>query len=117
MLYDKENQKVIYNSKRGTVIYEPLDWLAAITSHIPDKGTQNVHYYGWYSNRSRGLRKKALGKSLTDTTTTEPPPPKKVCRKKWAPTHPKDIRNQPASLPKMSPRNENYSLHRKTRAD
>ena len=26
MLYDKENQKVIYNSKRGTVIYEPLDW-------------------------------------------------------------------------------------------
>jgi hypothetical protein len=43
MIYDRENQKVIYNSKQGTVIYEPLDWLAVISSHIPDKGTQNVH--------------------------------------------------------------------------
>ncbi|MGA1792121.1 MAG: transposase [bacterium] len=34
------------------------DWLAAITSHIPNKGAQNVRYYGAYSNKSRGLRKK-----------------------------------------------------------
>jgi hypothetical protein len=40
MIYDRENQKVIYKSKRGRVVYEPL---AAITSHIPNKGTQNVH--------------------------------------------------------------------------
>ena len=52
--HDKENQKVIYNSKRGRVVYNPLEWLAAITSHIPDKGAQNVHYYGAYSNKNRG---------------------------------------------------------------
>jgi len=37
MIYDKENQKVIYKSKHGTIVYDPLDWLAAITSHIPNK--------------------------------------------------------------------------------
>ena len=56
----------------------------------------------FYSNRSRGLRKKALGKSLTDKITTESPPPKKVCRKKWAPTHPKDIRNHPFAAQNVS---------------
>jgi hypothetical protein len=34
--------------------------LAAITDHIPNKGQQLVRYFGWYSNKSRGLRKKAL---------------------------------------------------------
>jgi hypothetical protein len=59
MIYDKEKQVVIYRSKKGTVFYDPLDWIAAITSHIPNKGAQNVHYYGAYSNKSRGLRKKS----------------------------------------------------------
>jgi hypothetical protein len=35
-----------------------LDWIAAITAHIPDKGEQLVRYYGYYSNVSRGKRKK-----------------------------------------------------------
>ena len=26
MIYDKENQKVNYKSKHGTIAYEPLDW-------------------------------------------------------------------------------------------
>jgi len=30
-----------------------------MTSHIPNKGEQMVRYYGYYSNLSRGLRKKA----------------------------------------------------------
>jgi superfamily I DNA and/or RNA helicase len=58
MIYDKEKQVVIYRSKKGRLAYDPLDWLAAITSHIPNKGAQNVHYYGVYSNKTRGLRKK-----------------------------------------------------------
>jgi hypothetical protein len=44
MIYDKEQQVVLYRSKKGRVTYDPLDWLAAIISHIPDKGAQNVHY-------------------------------------------------------------------------
>jgi len=57
MIYDRENQKMIYTSKRGTVSYEPLDWLAAITSHIPNKGAQNVLYYDHYSTSLTGFEK------------------------------------------------------------
>jgi len=35
MIYDRENQKVIYTSKRGTVSYEQLDWLAALPRIFP----------------------------------------------------------------------------------
>ena len=35
-----------------------FDFIAAITSHIPDKSFQLVRYYGWYSKRMRGQRDK-----------------------------------------------------------
>jgi hypothetical protein len=38
--------------------FHDLDWLAAMTSNIPDQGEQMVRYYGFYSNASRGLRQK-----------------------------------------------------------
>jgi hypothetical protein len=44
------------------------DWLAALTAHIPNAGEQLVRYYGWYSNVSRGKRRKAQG---GDSTTIE----------------------------------------------
>jgi len=45
VIYTEEKQSVIYRSKKGTFLCDPLDWLPAITSHIPNKGAQNVHYY------------------------------------------------------------------------
>lgn len=36
-----------------------LDGLAQLVTHIPNKGEQMVRYYGYYSNKSRGMRKKA----------------------------------------------------------
>ena len=52
--------KVIYQSKDGTSTktFDALDWLAQLVTHIPNKGEQMVRYYGFYSNKSRGLRKK-----------------------------------------------------------
>jgi hypothetical protein len=38
--------------------FPALDWLARLSAHIPNKWEQMVHYYGWYSNRLRGERKK-----------------------------------------------------------
>ena len=53
--------KVIYLSKdaKTTKTFDALDWLAQRVTHIPNKGEQMVRYYGFYSNKSRGLRKKA----------------------------------------------------------
>ena len=85
MIYDKEKQAVIYRSKKVTVVYNPLDWVAAITSHIPNKYSQSVHFYGRYSNKSRGLRLKAQEESQGNASISyAPPPPKKACSKKWA---------------------------------
>jgi hypothetical protein len=58
--------RVIYQSKDGksSKTFTALDWLAQLVTHIPNKGEQLVRYYGYYSNKSRGLRKKAAGDEL-----------------------------------------------------
>ena len=37
----------------------PLDFLAEFTQHIPPKGAHLIRYYGYYSNKARGMRRKA----------------------------------------------------------
>lgn len=53
--------KVIYRSKDGRKekMFHALDWLARLTTHIPNKREQMARYYGYYSNKARGMRKKA----------------------------------------------------------
>ena len=43
---------------------DPLDWIHAITSRIPDRGQHLVRYCGWYSSRSRGARRSRTGSPL-----------------------------------------------------
>jgi len=50
--------------KRNFQIFDPLDFLAEVTQHIPDMGEHLIRYYGWYSNKKRGQRAQA-----------QPPPP------------------------------------------
>ncbi len=40
------------------LVFDSLEFIAAITQHIPEKSFQLLRYYGWYSNRTRGDRKK-----------------------------------------------------------
>lgn len=39
--------------------HRPLEFIAAITQHIPERLSQMVRHIGWYSNRMRGDRRKA----------------------------------------------------------
>jgi len=62
--------------------------------HIPDKGEQLLRYYGWYSNKSRGLRKAvlALSEAKKDKRSPSHMPPieedlthyQKQCKSVWA---------------------------------
>ena len=52
-------------AKRNYEVLSPLDFLAEFTQHIPAKGSHLVRYYGWYSNKSRGLRLKAARRIIT----------------------------------------------------
>jgi hypothetical protein len=56
----QKNSKVIYQSKDGKEenVFDALEWLAAMCSHVPDKGQQIVRYLSFYSNVARGKRKK-----------------------------------------------------------
>jgi hypothetical protein len=60
MQYLDQEGTVVYTSKNGKTskIFPALEWLAAMCSHIPNRGEQMVRYYGWYSNASRGKRLK-----------------------------------------------------------
>ncbi|MDY6824550.1 MAG: transposase [Thermodesulfobacteriota bacterium] len=50
-----------YQSKNGRErkVFPALNWLAQLTTHIPDRSEHMVRYYGYYSNKNRGQRKKA----------------------------------------------------------
>ena len=38
--------------------YDYMEWIARLTSHIPERGAQLVHYYGAYSNAHRGIARR-----------------------------------------------------------
>jgi hypothetical protein len=61
MQYLDQEGKVVYAAKDGksTKVFPALEWLAAMCSHIPNRGEQMVRYCGYYSNVSRGKRQKA----------------------------------------------------------
>jgi len=55
MTYHRETGQVEYRSKEGkqNKMLHALEWLAAMCSHVPNKGDQTVRYYGHYSNVAR----------------------------------------------------------------
>ena len=66
LTYNEESGMVVYKSKmthghnkKNFAVMPAADFIAAITQHIPDKNFQMARYYGWYSNRMRGERRKA----------------------------------------------------------
>jgi hypothetical protein len=58
------------------VVFTATDFLAAITQHIADKGAQMVRYYGWYSNKMRGVRHRGLPSELVPHRPGLSPPPR-----------------------------------------
>ncbi len=85
MTYSKEESKVSYQPKDGKEekVFDALEWLAAMCSHVPNKGEQMVRYYGYYSNVSRGKRQKENQDSLIPYIL-EPGGSSKEYRKNWA---------------------------------
>ena len=93
----EDSGTVIYRSKMGHgknrknfEIFSTEEFIARITQHIPEKSFQLVRYYGWYSNRSRGDRKKKKIKAGQDVTagatellTITEPSIKKIPSKSW----------------------------------
>ena len=57
--YQAQTGQIQYRTNKGvTRSMDALDWIALVTSHIPDPHQQMVRYCGRYSNASRGKRRK-----------------------------------------------------------
>ena len=41
----------------GRHMFEAADFTALLVAHIPDKGQVLQRYFGYYANRTRGLRR------------------------------------------------------------
>jgi hypothetical protein len=68
---------------RNFEVYDPLDFLAAVTQHIPNRGEHQIRYYGWYSNKKRGMREDK--KTVAVAGQAEPDTPfRRKCRMTWA---------------------------------
>jgi hypothetical protein len=85
MKYLDQEGEVIYSAKdrKTNKVFPAMEWLAAMCSHIPNRGEQMVRYYGYYSNVSRGKRQKE-GNDAAVPCILEPQGNEKAFRKSWA---------------------------------
>ncbi len=79
LTYKEKTGKVIYKSKmthgknKGNfLVMDAEEFIAAITQHIPEKSFQMVRYYGWYSNKTRGIRDKKNDQTDNHNSTSIP---------------------------------------------
>ncbi len=77
--YKADSGMIVYRSKmhkslkRNYQIMPGAQWLELLLQHVPDKGEHLVRYYGWYSNRSRGIRKQLEESDNTDINIIDEP--------------------------------------------
>jgi ribosomal protein S27E len=68
---DPRRGELARGPKRNFQILDPLDFLAEFTQHIPPKGTHLIRYYGWYSNKARGMRRKVAETAAAEAAAAE----------------------------------------------
>ena len=89
---------------RNVEIFPALDWLAALTAHIPNQGEHVVRYDGWDSNVSRGKRKQAQEQGQPPgpegIVEVPPPPCSRALKQRWAQCSKKVYKADPLLCPR-----------------
>jgi hypothetical protein len=78
------DDELLAGPSRNFQVFEPLDFLAEVTQHVPDPGEHLIRYYGWYSNKTRGQRAQRQPSATTGTAAPARPPTAREARKGWA---------------------------------
>jgi hypothetical protein len=87
MTYVPQQGKVVYGNSGNSVdtkTYDALDFLALLSCHITDRWERRVIPYGFWSNKSRGIRKKQEQETSEEVQIREPVLSSKAYRRKWA---------------------------------
>jgi len=90
--YDAASAQVTYRSDKtegptaGRETLDALEFLARLVTHIPDPGQVLTRYYGWYANRTRGIRRRARGADAAPPVEVAAPVPLPLqeARRRWA---------------------------------
>jgi len=85
---------------RNFQVFDPLDFLAEVTQHLPDPGEHLVRYDGWYSNKTRGQRAQRQPSASAATAAAPRSPTAREARKGWAALLKQVYEAQPLSCPK-----------------
>jgi hypothetical protein len=82
---DPQGDGLASGPKRNFQILDPLEFLAEFTQHIPPQGAHLIRYYGWYSNKARGLRRKRAEAAATASgEPAAPAPARSRASQTWA---------------------------------
>ena len=85
MTYVSQEGKILYGNASDTKVYDALDFLALLSCHITDRWERRVIAYGFWSNKSRGMRKKQQqAENAGELQVIEPVLSSKAYRKRWA---------------------------------
>ena len=111
---DPQGDGLAAGPKRNFQILAPLDFLAEFTQHIPPKGAHLIRYYGWYSNKARGMRRKAAEAaaqpaSARSRRTGSGPQPRQP---DLGHAHQAGVRDRPVGLSRVRRPDEGDCLHR-----
>ena len=90
-------------NRRIKKVFDAWEWLAAMCSHVPNKGEQMVRYYGHYSNVARG-KQKMLEEDELIPSILESDESSKERRKNWARLIQKIYEVDPLTCPKCASR-------------
>ncbi len=109
------SEDLVAGPKRNFQVFDPLDFLAEVTQHIPDTGEHLIRYYGFYSNKSRGLPAKSQGQAGAAAPDPASAPSAKEARQRWAALIKQVYEVDRCSAPSAAG-DEDYQLHRKASA-
>ncbi len=69
---------------RNFQVFDPLDFIAGLTQHIPDTRKHLTRYFGFYSCKARGLRAKANRQQPNAVQIDENHTPRRLAHRRWA---------------------------------
>jgi hypothetical protein len=78
------DQTLMAGLSRNFEVYDPLDFLAEVTQHIPNRGEHQICQFGWYSNKCRGVRLKATAPGVPAPAPEPDTPQRRASRMTWA---------------------------------
>ncbi len=124
LAYEASARHVRYRSDKadgptaGTEIVDPLEFLARVTAHIPNKHQVMTRYYGYYANRVRGARRRrehACGRPPARGRAGAAPAPRGAAALGGALAA--DLRGRSATVPAVRRRDADRRFHHAARGD